>query len=151
LEPLIKGYNLTLYEVDNDQELFTIITQYGENHKIIDLLILGGHGTEKNILFGTKQDEMTSFIDSGDLPKFETIKHFFSYESLIVLNACSTGKGGIHGENIAKWIKDILIVPTIFAPEYDTYIETMEIDEENGELFNPIYKKYNNKSVLEVF
>lgn len=118
-----QGYDLRIYETDNDKELYNIIISEGAV-KPIDLLMVSGHGTRGTLFLGRNH------VDASDMglfspKKLKMLRDSFSEDARAILDSCSAGKGGEHASNLATFFRMLTGVRYLFAHHLDGNIRDM--------------------------
>lgn len=138
MESLLDGYNLILYEADRDYKVIRKIRKTGKKFGKIDLLLLAGHGNQKNINFGEGKNRF-GFINlsTADKHLMFGLERYFCEDSVIVLDSCATAQGGYEANNVAGTLKKYTGA-IVFAPEIPTSLVAFEFDKK-GKVIRPIY------------
>jgi hypothetical protein len=110
---LSKKMNLLVYEVSNEDEFARALNPRPEGKKA-DLVIIAGHGTQSAIAFGPTSPENTkvpyekAFLDISDLKELSKkgVGGVLKDGGQVVLNSCSTGRGGVNDESLARQLKE---------------------------------------------
>ena len=137
IESLIDArYKVIYFEAEKDFDLYNAVKSTGKTKKI-SLFIIGGHGSKTNIAFGTLSSERTKkkdeifYLDVNDQKKLisQNLENYLKHDSVIILESCSTGKGGSTEKNLANMLKAVFPYSNIFAPMEPTSSEEL--------IFNP--------------
>ncbi|MBN2121919.1 hypothetical protein JW721_02590 [Candidatus Micrarchaeota archaeon] len=124
-------YNTIFIEAETEEQFYRKAKELGERYFGISALILGGHGTARDIRMGPGESE-DNFIDLSDEKEMRALNGLFVGEPLIILESCLTAKG--IGPKISQ-----LWGAELFAPSSHTYLEKLERDEQ-GKILNVVYK-----------
>jgi hypothetical protein len=106
-------YRLFVFETDVALTIPDILSNISNRFNTkISLIMLVGHGSQNTIQFGR-----SSYLKSEDSEIFQQIRSISADQGIIILKACSTGKGD---DNIAYAIHKIVQSCTIYAPKKDS-------------------------------
>ena len=128
IKPISTYYDVAVAEIDNRNDFNKIIKKIAKFRKI-DLLIISGHGRQKNITFSEKPNGLFS---TDYIPKIYKIQNYFNTDLKVVLQSCSTGRTQNNRINVQNALCDALNAKIIFAPDDITSLPNFEFY--NGEL-----------------
>lgn len=132
-----RGHRVLYYEVGRDTEVYEAIEQVGRHHKI-NLLVIGGHGSPKCINLGAENKTTVAmneekYLDTSDLTEMleRNLSKYFSTNSTVILESCSTGFGGAKNWNMVNMIRTAIPVARAIGPKQDTKLGNYVFDRQN--------------------
>lgn len=134
IKELIKrGYYIVYCEAGTENQFYKYIQDIGKI-KLIDLLVIAGHGSQASVLLGKDigEDSEWDISDTNDLPK-EHLDKYMNKDSMVILESCSTGEGKETANNVANLTKKAFPRSTVFAPTIDTGVWNYYYDK-NGKV-----------------
>lgn len=153
---LLKGYRMVVVEVEDDAEALERLRAISDRYGKLDLLLIGGHGTQRSLKLGRAWGEET-YLDLSDFEQYGgegALERYLKKDAIIVLESCSTGKGGsIYGkEDLGNLMSAIgrLTNRKVFAPAKPVFITRFVFDED-GKVRDvkwfwwPFFQKYVKK------
>jgi hypothetical protein len=157
-----ENYNITVFEVNNDQEMVNFIEKL---NKKIDLLVIVGHGhpnhvkfgyTPVNDLFNPTEDEIKDFrlkydslyFDLSDTLKAKKIISYMNKGGSLVFNSCSVGEGEDSQDNLINFLAKFSSEITVYGATSPIQHSILRFDQ-NGSLIQITY--YDQGNIVKTY
>jgi len=139
-----KGYDVRVFEADDEQDWADHIISVGQRYGQIDLLVIMGHGLPGLISLkpavaqsdGIIRDFGTfrQWLDVDDQDLLQAIRPYFSDSPDIIINACETGYEDVSlPTSLARFLSEGLNA-RVFSPVDITYLQSITTSVEDGKL-----------------
>jgi hypothetical protein len=140
---LKKEYDVELILADTEDPVYEAL----EKIPNIELLVLGGHGSQKSLHLGKivdKENREKYFIDTEDIELKDYLANLTS-DATIYLMSCSNAKGGENAENLANYVASISEERTVIASKEPFAIAWVELKDKY-----PLELQINNQEGEDV-
>lgn len=153
----LEGYRIVYYEAKDERQVRLALTHatMDGRHKA-SLIVLGGHGRQTNLNlwmdYSQKQRDEKHSLDIDDFNGRPDIQFddYLNPNGSILLESCSTGKGGAYARNLANAIANTVSSGiSVLAPEKDGFVSHIFQDESGlsvkGSYGDFLYKAHGTK------
>ncbi|MDD4982248.1 MAG: hypothetical protein PHS12_05805, partial [Candidatus Omnitrophica bacterium] len=96
-----RGYEVRYTRVHTVVDLASGLLRYTQDRPA-DLVIIGGHGNPSSILLSPEGGLGYGVLGINDVNELAALNFVLAQQGVILLNSCSTGNGGVSGNNIAN-------------------------------------------------
>ena len=150
-DELLFNYNVHIFEVAKKQDMLHAMRTLGENiapsGKKIDMLVIVGHGSQSSIEFA-EAPSPSATLRAHSIPWLASYKSYMSDDATIVLDSCSTGKGGESGKNVAAGLS-LTLGTRVFAPNKPTAL-TRFVYDDRGRVVDVKYRDADAKEQIYI-
>jgi hypothetical protein len=123
IDQLTSHYHVIYYEASDETELTRdMLSGFAGSEKLIDVLILGGHGHAEGVQLGHGHSLLkkgSGELDITDVQIFRRLGTLMKEGGRVFLESCSTAKDNGEDENVATVIHRHMPTCHVFAPKSD--------------------------------
>ncbi len=150
LERLGKYYRVICFETDTEEGLFSALEKSAAYGKI-DLVVLGGHGTQIALQLGKtdrgdavqKREDLgedeAKYLDVTDEEQLRKMDRYLAPDAKAILVSCSTGKGGETADNLANAVSRAFNGKEVFASPTPTFNEGFHLTLDESGKFKSVW------------
>ena len=110
-----RGYEVRHTRVHTVVDLASGLLRYTQDRPA-DLVIIGGHGNSSSILLSNEGGLGYGTLGINDVNELAALNFVLAEDGVILLNSCSTGNGGVSGNNIANAFVSASSSKQVLAP-----------------------------------